>query len=236
MNSCNDNQKQVFKLISSLASINNTKQEAEQAKMFVKENWEEFLRDFESTSTKERDLFKLIANVCNWKTYKDYMRIASQIMILCGYHSYEKENRFNQKIQNILKKEKNKSPKIISQVNNDLPSSIDQETNEQQTMINQNELQQILYKNTLDNTDSRPSIDEDYSNDPYILHSYCNNDIPLLRQSVPNDFDYNNYHNPMFQEDSSSDELYPYGFDLSDLSYPCEYPAYQHNLSDYIIF
>ena len=40
------------------------------------------------------------------------MRIASQIMILCGYHSYEKENRFKQKIQNILKKEKSKSPKM----------------------------------------------------------------------------------------------------------------------------
>ena len=142
MNSCNDNQKQVYELISSPASINNTKHEAEQAKKFVKENWDEFRRDFESTSTIryptgriERDLFKLIANVCDWKTNKDNMRIASQIMILCGYHSYEKENRFNQKIQNILKKEKNKSPKIdiesdisdsISQVNNDLPSSNNQ--------------------------------------------------------------------------------------------------------------
>ena len=134
MNFCNDNQKQVFKLINSLASINNTNQEAEQAKMFVEENWYEFRRDFESTSKKkrystgriERVLFKLIANVCDWKTNEDYMRTASQIMILCGYHSYEKENRFNQKIQNILKKEKNKSPKIISQVNNDLPSSNNQ--------------------------------------------------------------------------------------------------------------
>ena len=114
MNSCNDNQKQVFKLINSLASINNTKQEAEQAKKFVEENWDEFRRDFESTSRKkrfstgeiERDLFKLIANVCDWKTNKDYMRIASQIMILCGYHSYEKENRFKQKIQNNLKRKR----------------------------------------------------------------------------------------------------------------------------------
>ena len=121
MNSYNDNLREVFKLINSLASINNTKQEAEQAKKFVEENWDEFRRDFESTSTKERcstgeierDLFKLIANVCDWKTNKDYMRIASQIMILCGYHSYEKKkNRFKQKIQNILKKEKSKSPKM----------------------------------------------------------------------------------------------------------------------------
>ena len=113
MNFCNDNQKQVYELINSLASINNTKHEAEQAKKFVKENWDEFRRDFESTSTKERYstgriervLFRLIANVCDWKTNKDYMRIASQIMILCGYHSYEKKkNRFKQKIQNILKK------------------------------------------------------------------------------------------------------------------------------------
>ena len=102
--------REVFKLINSLASINNTNQEAEQAKKFVEENWYEFRRDFESTSTKERcstgeierDLFKLIANVCDWKTNKDYMRIASQIMILCGYRSYEKENRFKQKIQNYL--------------------------------------------------------------------------------------------------------------------------------------
>ena len=106
MNSCNDNLREVFKLINSLASINNTKHEAEQAKMFVKENWDEFRRDFESTSKRystgeiERDLFKLIANVCDWKTNKDYMRIASQIMILCGYRSYEKENRFKYKIQN----------------------------------------------------------------------------------------------------------------------------------------
>ena len=262
MNSCNDNQKQVFKLISSLASINNTKQEAEQAKKFVEENWDEFRRDFESTLTKERCstgeiervLFKLIATVCDWKTNKDYMRIASQIMILCGYNSYKKENRFNQKIQNILKKEKkrlqliegkkrkrtNKKKEIESDIsvsiNQDIKgisSSIDQETDEQQPVSNQNE---ILSENTLINKDCRPSVDEDYSNDPYILHSYCNNDNPLLRQSVPNDFDYNNYHNPMFQEDYFSDELYPYDFDLNDLSYPCEYPAYQHNLSDNIIF
>ena len=105
--------REVFELINSLASINNTKHEAEQAKMFVKENWDEFRRDFESTSKRystgeiERDLFKLIANVCDWKTNKDYMRIASQIMILCGYYSYEKnKNRFKQKIQNYLKKER----------------------------------------------------------------------------------------------------------------------------------
>ena len=114
MNSCNDNLREVFKLINSLASINNTKHEAEQAKMFVKENWDEFRRDFESTSKRystgeiERDLFKLIANVCDWKTNKDYMRIASQIMILCGYRSYEKETRFKQKIQNYLKKKKSR--------------------------------------------------------------------------------------------------------------------------------
>ena len=113
--------REVFKLINSLASINNTKQEAEQAKKFVEENWDEFRRDFESTSRKkrystgdiERDLFKLIANVCDWKTNKDYMRIASQIMILCEYNSYKiNKDRFKQKIQNILKKEKNKSPKM----------------------------------------------------------------------------------------------------------------------------
>ena len=138
MNSCNDNLREVFKLIDSLASINNTKQEAEQAKKFVEENWDEFRRDFESTSTKERcstgeierDLFRLIANVCDWKTNKDYMRIASQIMILCGYHSYEKANRFKQKIQNYLKKEiESDISDSISQVNNDLPSSNNQEMN-----------------------------------------------------------------------------------------------------------
>ena len=106
--------REVFELINSLASINNTKHEAEQAKMFVKENWDKFRRDFESTSKRystgeiERDLFRLIANVCDWKTNKDYMRIASQIMILCGYRSYEKENRFKQKIQNYLKKKKSR--------------------------------------------------------------------------------------------------------------------------------
>ena len=175
--------REVFELINSLASINNTKHEAEQAKMFVKENWDEFRRDFESISTIryptgriERDLFKLIANVCDWKIYKDYMRIASQIMILCGYHSYEKENRFKQKIQNILKKEKSRSCKIegkkrkrtnkkkeiesdisvsINQDIKGISSSIDQETDEQQPVSNQNE---ILSENTLINKDCKPSI------------------------------------------------------------------------------
>ena len=179
----------MFKLINSLASINNTKQEAEQAKKFVEENWYEFRRDFESTSTKERcstgeierDLFRLIANVCDWKTNEDYMRIASQIMILCGYHSYEKENRFKQKIQNILKKEKSRSCKIegkkrkrtnkkkelesdisvsINQDIKGISSSIDQETDEQQPVSNQKE---ILSENTLINKDCRPSDDEDSS-------------------------------------------------------------------------
>ena len=115
MNSYNNNLREVFELIDSLASINNTKQEAEQAKKFVEENWDKFRRDFESTSTEERcstgeierDLFRLIANVCDWKTNKDYMRIASQIMILCEYNSYKiNKDRFKQKIQNILIKRK----------------------------------------------------------------------------------------------------------------------------------
>ena len=107
MNSYNDNLREVFKLINSLASINNTNQEAEQAKKFVEENWDEFRRDFESTSTRERfstghlekGLFKHVADVCDWKTNSDYMKKASRIMILCGYRSYEKEKRFRQKIQ-----------------------------------------------------------------------------------------------------------------------------------------
>ena len=211
MNSCNDNLREVFKLINSLASINNTKHEAEQAKMFVKENWDEFRRDFESTSTKrystgeiERDLFKLIANVCDWKTNKDNMRIASQIMILCEYNSYKiNKDRFKQKIQNILNKEKsrskiegkkrkrtNKKKEIESDIsvsiNQDIKgisSSIDQETDEQQTMINHNvmnEQQQIFSENTLINKDCRSSDDEDSSVNTNILD-------------------------------------FPYGFDLSDL-------------------
>ena len=45
------------------------------------------------------------------------MRIASQIMILCGYYTYEKKkNRFKQKIQNILKKEKKLNPNNYSKL------------------------------------------------------------------------------------------------------------------------
>ena len=119
MNSHNDNQKEVLRLVYSLASIHNTQLVADQTIQFVKENWGKFRADYESTSTKrystgkvEKGLFKHVADVCNWKTNKEYMKAASRIMILCGYHSYEKENRFKQKIQNILKKEKSKSPKM----------------------------------------------------------------------------------------------------------------------------
>ena len=112
MNSYNNNQKEVLRLVYSLASIHNTQFVADQTIQFVKENWGKFRADYESTLTRkrfstgyhERGLFKHVADVCDWKTNKKYMRIASQIMILCGYHSYEKENRFKQKIQNILKK------------------------------------------------------------------------------------------------------------------------------------
>ena len=121
MNSYIDNQKQVFTLIDCLASINNKEDKAEQAKKIVEDKWDQFHSDFENTSCKkrystgkvEKGLFNHVANVCDWKTNSDYMKKASRIMILCGYHSYEKKkNRFKQKIQNILKKEKSKSPKM----------------------------------------------------------------------------------------------------------------------------
>ena len=177
------------------------------------------------------------------------MKAASRIMILCGYRSYEKEKRFRQKIQNILKKEKKQniprphqdmnSISSDDQVTNDVPFPFDQETNEQQPLINQNKMneqQQILSENKRINKSYKPSYDEDSSVYTNISDFNINNDYPLLHQSVTNNFDYNNYHDPMFQEDYFSDELYPYDFDLNDLSYPCEYPAYQHNLSDNIIF
>ena len=107
MNSHNDNQKEVLRLVYSLASIHNTQFVADQTIQFVKENWGKFRADYESTSKKERfstgcmerKLFNHIANLCNWKTHLKYMKEASRIMILCGYRSYEKEKRFRQKIQ-----------------------------------------------------------------------------------------------------------------------------------------
>ena len=107
MNSYNNNQKEVLRLVYSLASIHNTQFVADQTIQFVKENWGKFRADYESTSKKERfstgkvekGLFNHIANLYNWKTNKEYMRKASRIMILCGYRSYEKEKRFRQKIQ-----------------------------------------------------------------------------------------------------------------------------------------
>ena len=138
MNSHNDNQKEVLRLIDSLASINNKEYKAEQAKKIVEDKWDQFHSDFENTSCKkrystgkvEKGLFKHVADVCNWKTNKKYMRIASQIMILCGYHSYEKENRFKQKIQNNLKKNlprPHKDRPDSIQVTNDVPFPFDQE-------------------------------------------------------------------------------------------------------------
>ena len=107
MNSHNDNQKEVIRLVYFLASIHNTQRGTDQTIQFVKENWGKFRADYESTSKKERFstgkveriLFNHIANLCNWKTHLKYMKAASRIMILCGYRSYEKEKRFRQKIQ-----------------------------------------------------------------------------------------------------------------------------------------
>ena len=136
----------------------------------------------------------------------------------------------------------NQEMNSIPSINQDVyvvSSSIVQETNEQQPLINQNKMneqQQILSENKLINKSYKPSYDEDSSVYTSISDFNINNDYPLLHQSVTNDFDYNNYHDPMFQEDYFSDELYPYDFDLNDLSYPCEYLAYQHNQSDNVIF
>ena len=116
----NNKLEKVYERVDTLASKEHTENEARIVKCFVKENWAKFPSDYENTSRNQRcssgkvenELFKHIADLCNWKTNKEYMKIASQIMILCGYRSYEKnKNRFKQKIQNYLKKEK-KSPKM----------------------------------------------------------------------------------------------------------------------------
>ena len=265
MNSHNDNQKEVLRLVYSLASIHNTQVDADQTIQFVKENWGKFRADYESTSTKERFstgcmeriLFNHIANLCNWKTHLEYMKIASRIMILCGYRSYEKEKRFRQKIQNIKKEKKKNIPRshqdrpddlsyeVSSSMNQDMNSisSDDQVTNDvhsvsEQPTMKENEIyeQQLIYENNLYNKHCRPS-DEDSVDYSFNSLSDINIDNPLLCQSVNTGFVYNN--NLMLQEDNSPWNEPSYISDYLNDPFYIEligYQAFQPNQSDNIIF
>ena len=267
MNSYNDNLREVFKLINSLASINNTKHEAEQAKMFVKENWEKFLRDFKSTPTIryptgriERVLFKLIANVCDWKTNKDYMRTASQIMILCGYHSYEKnKNRFKQKIENMKKKNKKKikmsTMTIVRIIIRTSIRNINEKERKRLQLIkrsNSEEKRTRVFSNKDgsdqqmmnqdDNIHSEDDTDENvvgrddqFQNNQ---HPNINNENPSPQPTDnPSENNTDNEQGRVQENSVNNDEqmwetICPNNLDLSTLSNPCENPAYQQNLSD----
>ena len=231
--------REVFELINSLASINNTKQEAEQAKMFVKENWEKFLRDFKSTSKRyptgriERVLFKLIAKVCNWKTYKDYMRTASQIMILCGYYSYEKnKNRFKQKIQNYLKKER-KRLQLIKRSNSEEKRTrvFSNKDGSDQQMMNQDDNnlseddtdENVVGRDDQFQSNQHPNINnENTSPQPTDNPSENNTDNEQIRVQE----------NSVNNDEQMWETICPNNLDLSTLSNPCENPANQQNLSD----
>ena len=213
MNSYIDNQKQVFTLIDCLASINNKEDKAEQAKKIVEDKWDQFHSDFENTSRKkrystgkvEKGLFNHVANVCDWKTNSDYMKKASRIMILCGYHSYEKKkNRFRQKIQNILKKDKSKSPKMeskkrkriskkneieydvsdsIFQVNNDLPSSNNQGKNNISS-INQ-DVYDVPFPFDQETNKQQPTMNQK----ELLLIHFIHHNNPTNKECIPSDED-----------------------------------------------
>ena len=123
----NSKLEKVYERVDTLASKEHTETEARIAKRFVEENWAKFPSDYENTSRNQRcssgkvenELFNHIAGLCKWKTNKEYMKIANQIIILCGYNSYKKnKNRFKQKIENILKKER-KILQLIKRSNSD---------------------------------------------------------------------------------------------------------------------
>lgn len=58
----------------------------------------------------ENSLCLSVIEICGWKTNRQYMELASSIMIDCGFSSYTKEsNRLKQKIENTKKCQKRKA-------------------------------------------------------------------------------------------------------------------------------
>ena len=243
MNSCNDNQKQVYELIDTLASKEHTKTEARISKRFVEENWAKFLSDYENTSRNQRcssgkvenELFNHIAGLCKWKTNKEYMKIASQIMILCGYRSYEKnKNRFKQKIENILKKER-KRLQLIKRSNSEEKRtrvfSNKDGSDQYQQMMNQDD-------NNLSEDDTDENVvgrDDQFQNNQ---HPNINNENPSPQPTEnPSENNTDNEQGRVQENSVNNNEqmweiICPNNLDLSTLSNPCENPAYQQNLSD----
>ena len=232
----NSKLEKVYERVDTLASKERTENEAWIVKCFVKENWAKFPSDYENTSRNQRcssgkvenELFNHIAGLCKWKTNKEYMKIASQIMILCGYRSYEKnKNRFKQKIENILKKER-KRLQLIKRSNSE----------EKRTRVFSNkdgsdQYQQMM--NQDDNNHSENDTDENVVGRDDQLH---NNQHPNINNENPSpqptdNPSENNTDNEQIREQENSvnndeqmwDILFPYSLDLSDLPNPVE-PTY----------
>ena len=243
MNFCNDNQKQEYELIDTLASKEHTETETRIAKRFVEENWAKFPSDYENTSRNQRcssgkvenELFNHIAGLCKWKTNKEYMKIANQIMILCGYNSYKKnKNRFKQKIENILKKER-KRLQLIKRSNSE----------EKRTRVFSNKDGSDQYQQMMNQDDNNLSEDDTDENVVGRDDQFQNNQHPNINnentspQPTDNPSE-NNTDNEQIrvQENSvNNDEqmwetICPNNLDLSTLSNPFKDPAYQQNLSD----
>ena len=172
------------------------------------------------------------------------MKIASQIMILCGYRSYEKnKNRFKQKIQNYLKKIQNylkkerKRLQLIKRSNSEEKRTIviSNKDGSDQQMMNQ-------YDNNHSENDTDENVvgrDDQLHNNQ---HSNINNNENPLPQLTDNPSE-NNTDNEQIREQENSvnnneqmwDILCPDSLDFSALPYPVE-PTYQHDQSDNIIF
>lgn len=57
----------------------------------------------------ENSLCSSVIEICGWKTNRQYMELASSIILDCGFSSYTKNsNRLKQKIENIKKCQKKK--------------------------------------------------------------------------------------------------------------------------------
>ena len=264
----NSKLEKVYERVDTLASKEHTETEARIAKRFVEENWAKFPSDYENTSRNQRcssgkvenELFNHIAGLCKWKTNKEYMKIASQIMILCGYNSYKKnKNRFKQKIENMKKKNKKKikmsTMTIVRIIIRTSIRNINEKERKRLQLIkrsNSEEKRTRVFSNK-DGSDQQMmnqddnNLSEDDTDENVVgrddqfqsnQHPNINNENPSPQPTDnPSENNTDNEQGRVQENSVNNDEqmwetICPNNLDLSDLRNPCEYPAYQHNLSD----
>ena len=268
----NNKLEKVYERVDTLASKERTENEAWIVKCFVKENWARFPSDYENTSRNQRyssgkvenELFNHIAGLCKWKTNMEYMKIANQIMIYCGYDSYKKnKNRFKQKIENNKKKNKMRikmrNMTIIRIIIRTNIRNINEKERKRLQLIkrsNSEEKRTIVFSNKDgsdqqmmnqdDNNHSENDTDENVVGRDDQLHnnqhSNINNNENPLPQLTDNPSE-NNTDNEQIREQENSvnnneqmwDILCPDSLDLSALRNPVK-PTYQHDQYDNIIF